>query len=130
MTKDMTYLAWSALLTAAIWIPYIVSLVMANGFLTPANYKDPTPRPVPPWGLRANRTHCNAVESFAPFAALVIVAHITGTANEATAMWSGVYFWSRVAYTIVYLFGIPYLRTIIFTASFVSVVAIFLQVIR
>lgn len=130
MTKDMTYLAWSALLTSAIWIPYITSLVMANGFLTPANYKDPTPRPAPNWGLRANRTHINAVESFAPFAALVIVAHITDTANDATAMWAGVYFWSRVAYTIVYLLGIPYLRTIVFTASFVSVVAIFLQVIR
>jgi len=128
MTKDMMYLAWTALLTAALWIPYIVSQVMANGLLMPANYRDPTPRPVPLWGQRANRAHLNAVEALAPFAALVIIAHLTGTANEATAMWAGVFFWSRVAHVIAFYLAIPYVRTIVFTAGFVAVVAIFLQV--
>ena len=55
MTTDLKYLAYTAMLTAALWIPYVVSQVMANGFLTPANYKDPTPRTVPLWGRRADR---------------------------------------------------------------------------
>ena len=71
MTTDLRYLAWTAILTAALWIPYIVSQVMANGPLEPKNYKDPSPRPVPLWGQRANRAYLNAVEVFAPFAALV-----------------------------------------------------------
>ena len=68
MTSELYYLAYTALLTAALWVVYIASQVMANGFLTPQNYDDPTPRPVPNWGKRANRAHLNAVESFAPFA--------------------------------------------------------------
>ena len=81
----MKYLAFTAILTASLWIPYISCQVMTNGNLTPQNYLDPTPRPVPFWGMRANRAYVNAVESFAPFAALVIVAHLAGKANATTA---------------------------------------------
>ena len=45
------------------------------------NYVDPAPRPVPLWGQRAHRAYLNAIECFAPFAALVIVAQIAGKAN-------------------------------------------------
>jgi uncharacterized MAPEG superfamily protein len=37
---------------------------------------------------RADRTYANAVECFAPFAALVIVAHIARKANAMTAFWA------------------------------------------
>lgn len=47
MSPDLKYLAFTALLTAALWIPYIVAQVMTNGPLRPENYVDPTPRPVP-----------------------------------------------------------------------------------
>ena len=50
MTTDLWYLAFTAMLTAALWIPYIVCQVMTNGALAPANYVDPKPRPVPLWG--------------------------------------------------------------------------------
>ena len=65
MTIDLKYLAYTAMLTAALWIPYIVCQVMTNGFLEPANYVDPAPRPVPLWGKRADRAYLNAVEVFA-----------------------------------------------------------------
>ena len=45
MTTDLSYLACTAMLTAALWIPYIIAQVMTNGLLTPDNYVDPTPRP-------------------------------------------------------------------------------------
>ena len=50
MSTDLKYLAFTAILTASLWIPYIAAQVMANGFLSPQNYVDPTPRPVPLWG--------------------------------------------------------------------------------
>src|ERR1700674_3824394 len=115
MSIDLKYLAFTAILTAALWIPYIVSQVMTNGFLTPPNYVNPTPRPVPLWGKRAGRTYLNAVEAFAPFAALVIVAHLTGRANAMTAFWAACFFWLRLAHAAVYLLGIPLVRTLLFT---------------
>jgi uncharacterized MAPEG superfamily protein len=121
MTTDLTYLAYTAMLTGALWIPYVVSQVVTNGFLTPANYVDPTPRPVPLWGKRADRTLMNAVEVFPPYAALVIIAHVAGKANASTAFWSMVFFWARVSHAVLYLLGIPYLRTLAFTLGFVVV---------
>jgi len=47
MKTELTYLAYTAMLTAALWIPYVVCQVMTNGLLKPQNYVDPTPRPAP-----------------------------------------------------------------------------------
>jgi len=130
MSTDLKYLAFTAILTASLWIPYIACQVMTNGNLTPQNYLDPTPRPVPLWGMRANRAYVNAVESFAPFLALVIVAHLAGKANATTAFLATSFFWLRLAHAVVYLLGIPYLRTVIYTLGYIAVIGIFWEVIK
>lgn len=130
MTTDLRYLAFTALLTGALWIPYIIAQVTTNGPLAPANYVDPAKRPLPLWGQRADRAYLNAVESFAPFAALVLVAHVAGKADAMTAFWAACFFWLRLVHAIVYLLAVPYIRTIVFTLGFVAVVGIFVEVIR
>ena len=130
MSADLKYLAFTAILTASLWIPYIACQVMTNGGLTPPNYLDPAPRPVPLWGRRADRTYINAVETFAPFAALVIAVHLVGKANAMTAFWATAFFWLRLAHAVVYLLGIPYLRTILFTLGYVAVAGIFWEFIK
>jgi uncharacterized MAPEG superfamily protein len=130
MTTDLKYLAYTAMLTAALWIPYIIAQVSVNGALAPTNYVDPTPRPLPNWGKRADRIYLNAVECFAPFAALVIIAQLAGKANAMTAFWATSFFWLRVGHAVVYLVAIPYVRTLIFVLGFVSVVGIFVEVVK
>src|SRR5882724_2143086 len=124
MSTDLKYLAFTAILTATLWIPYVIAQVTTNGPLKPQNYVDPTPRPLPLWGRRADRTYVNAVEAFAPFAALVIVVHLAGKANAMTAFWATCFFWLRLAHAAVYLLAIPYVRTLIFTLGYVAVVGI------
>ena len=130
MTTDLWYLALTAGLTAALWIPYIACQVMTNGPLSGENYVDPKPRPVPLWGQRAHRAYLNAVESFAPFAALVIVANLTGKADAMTAFWAMSFFWLRLVHAIVYWLAIPFIRTIVFTLGFVAVAGLFWEVIK
>jgi uncharacterized MAPEG superfamily protein len=130
MTTDLWYLALTAGLTAALWIPYIACQVMTNGFLAPENYTDPKPRPVPLWGERAHRAYLNAVESFAPFAALVVVANLAGKADAMTAFWAASFFWLRLVHAIVYWLAIPFVRTLVFTLGFVAVAGIFWEVIK
>lgn len=130
MKTELTYLAYTAMLTAALWIPYVVCQVMTNGLLKPQNYADPTPRPVPLWGKRADRVYLNAVEVFAPFAALVIVAHLSGKLNEMTAFWAVAFFWLRATHAVVYWLGLPYIRTLVFTLGFVCVGGLFWEVIK
>ncbi|TAK51101.1 MAG: MAPEG family protein [Betaproteobacteria bacterium] len=130
MTTDLMYLAFTAILTASLWIPYVIAQVSTNGFLKRENYVDPTPRPLPSWGRRADRTYLNAVEVFAPFAALVLMAHITDKANSMTAFWAACFFWARVAHAVVYLLGVPYVRTVVFTFGFVAIGGIFWEVVK
>jgi uncharacterized MAPEG superfamily protein len=72
----------------------------------------------------------NAVESFAPFAALVIVIHLAGKANAMTAFWTMAFFWLRLAHAVVYLLGLPFLRTLIFTLGYVAVIGLFWELIK
>ena len=130
MSTDLKYLAFTAILTASLWIPYVVGQDMTNGPLAPTNYLDPTPRPLPLWGKRADRAYINAVENFAPFAALVIAVHLAGKANAMTAFWAMSFFWLRFAHAVVYLLGIPYVRTLIFTLGYVAVVGLFVELIK
>jgi uncharacterized MAPEG superfamily protein len=130
MSTELKYLALTAMLTASLWIPYIVSQVMTNGFLTPPNYVDPAQRPVPLWGQRADRVYMNAVETFAPFAALVLVIQITGKADAMTAFWTQAFFWLRVAHAIVYWAALPYIRTIVFTLGYVSIIGLFVELMK
>ena len=130
MSTELKYLALTALLTASLWIPYIVAQVVTNGFLAAQNYVDPTPRPVPLWGKRADRTYMNAVETFAPFAALVILIHATGKEDGMTAFWAMSFFWLRVAHAVVYLAALPYIRTLIFVLGYVCVIGLFVELMK
>ena len=130
MSPELKYLAFTALLTGSLWIPYIVCQVVTNGTLQPANYVDPTPRPVPLWGQRANRAHINAVETFAPFAALVILIQLTQKNDSMTAFWAMSYFWIRLAHAIVFIAAIPYIRTILFVLGYVCIVGLFVDLVK
>ena len=130
MTPELRYLAYTAILTAALWIPYVIAQTVTNGPLRPPNYVDPTQRPLPLWGRRADRAYLNAVEAFAPFAALVIIAHVSGKATAMTAFWAMCFFGLRLTHAVVYLLAIPYVRTLVFTLGFVSVAGIFWEVIK
>jgi uncharacterized MAPEG superfamily protein len=129
MTTELTYLAYTAMLSAALWIVYIAAQVKTHGPLTPQNYRDPAIRPVPLWGMRAHRAYLNSVETFAPFAALVLILHVTNQNNATTALLCTAYFWLRLIHAIVYWFAIPVVRTLAFTAAFICVVGLFWQVV-
>ncbi len=130
MSPELKYLALTALLTGSLWIPYVVAQVVTNGFLTPPNYVDPEPRPLPLWGRRADRVYINAVETFAPFAALVLVIQAAGKNDAMTAFWTMSFFWLRVAHAVVYLAALPYIRTLIFVLGYVCVIGLFVELMK
>jgi uncharacterized MAPEG superfamily protein len=130
MPTELKYLAFTALLTASLWIPYVVAQVMTNGPLSPDNYVNPTPRPLPFWGQRADRAYLNAVETFAPFAALVLAVQVAGKTDAITGFCAASYFWLRLAHAIVYFAGWPYLRTLIFTLGWACIVGLFVALMR
>ena len=128
MTTDLFFLTLSAGLCAILWVPYILSRVQTWGLVNAVGYPENPPE-LPAWARRAYRTHQNMVENLAPFAALVLVAHVAGVANETTALGAMLFFWARVAHAIVFILGIPWLRTLAFVVSWIGILLIFLQII-
>lgn len=125
MTPELCYLAASAVLTALLWIPYILNVITSNKLSEAVGYG---PLTMAPWAERLKKAHYNAVENLAPFAALVLVAHVTGVNNDATAMSAAVYFWARVAHPVAYTFAIPWVRTLAFAVAWLAMICIAWQV--
>lgn len=128
MSTDLLMLAWVAGLTILMWLPYIVTLLLTAG-LVPALTYQADDMPLPAWAARAKKAHYNAIENLAPFAVLVVVAHLSGAANLATAAAAIAYFWVRLAHYILYISGMPFGRTVTFAAGWAAMLCIFWQIV-
>jgi uncharacterized MAPEG superfamily protein len=127
MTTDLWMLVWSALLTLVIPFVYIGGIAQVPGGLVWGLGNRDTPLELPVWVERARRAHANAVENLAPFAVLVLVAHVAGAANATTALGATLFFWGRVGHFVVYTIGIPYLRTLVFAVAVLGEIMILTQ---
>jgi uncharacterized MAPEG superfamily protein len=122
MKIELVYLLLTALLTGVLWIPVVIGYVTSRGVLTPESYRVAPTAPLPPWVNRANRAHQNAVENFAPFAAVVVIAQLIGFSNAVTVDCAAVYFFARLAHAVVHVsgFGQFKARTVLFTIAWIA----------
>ena len=118
MSPDLKYLLFSVVLA---FVQVLIAAMTAQGQVglpTLAGNRDELPTLTGLAG-RARRAHFNMVENLVLFAALVLIAAVAGKANATTAMGAMIFFWGRLAYAVIYVAGIPWLRTL---AWFVSVI--------
>jgi len=87
ITTELSYLTWTAIITALMWVPYILNLIAVRGLVAAVSYPV-DPKPLAPWAARMKQAHANAIENLVVFATLVLVAHIAGVDNEATGVQS------------------------------------------
>jgi uncharacterized MAPEG superfamily protein len=127
MTTDLSMLVWSAVLTIALFVPYIVARFIYWGITDTVGYPE-NPPALPRWADRAKRAHVNMAENLAPFAALVLVAHVTGAANSATAAGAAVFFWARIVHALVFIAGLPWVRTLAFIVALIGEIIILVQI--
>ena len=119
MKTELYYLALTALFTGLLWIPYVLDRFAVRGLGDTVGYPD-NPKPQHPWAQRLQRAHSNSIENLVVFATLVLVASALGISGSQLATAAMLYFWSRVAYVVVYALGIPWLRTLTFTGGFIA----------
>ena len=123
LTSELYWLTLTVLMTALMWLPYIVNRLLEQGIL-PALW-DPQGETATraAWADRMMRAHDNAVENLVIFAPLVLMLHATGMNNDTTALACMAYFYARAVHFLVFSFGIPGLRIPAFavgvTAQFV-----------
>ena len=124
MDTQLTYLAWSAFLCIVLWLPYVLERIQSQGLGNVLTYPENPPAPAA-WAQRAQRAHLNLVENLPAFAALVIIAHLTGVAAAGGA---ALFFWARVVHAVVHIMGVSYVRTLAFAASWVGMLIIFFSI--
>ena len=117
MTPELKYLTWVTALTAVMWIPYILNMIMVRGVMDAVGYPE-DPAPLSPWAASMKSAHANAVENLAVFAALVLIASAAGVSNGTTVLACQIYFWARVVHLISYTARIPWVRTLAFVTGF------------
>ena len=119
MTPDLQMLVWSAALALVQMLIAVLGAQGQVGLPALVGNREDMPR-ISGWAGRAQRAHLNLLESLAIFAIVVLLAHVTGRSNETTALGAQLFFWGRVAYAIVYMIGLPWVRTLTWSFSILT----------
>ena len=121
----MTIAYWCVVF--AIFLPLIwVGIAKANG----TGYDNSKPRE---WlakqqgrAQRANWAQQNAYEAFPPFAAGVIIAHLTNTPQSVIDTLAAIFILARIAHGILYINDKHMLRSLVWLVGFGATIALFL----
>ena len=123
MKPELTYLLFSVLLT---FVQVLIAAAAANqvvGLNMLAGNRDDVPA-MTGFAGRARRAHLNMVENMVLFTALVLVAVVANKTNAMTAMGALIFFWGRLIYAVIYLLGIPWLRTVAWAVSVIGMIMV------
>jgi uncharacterized MAPEG superfamily protein len=129
MKPELNLLVWAAALTVVQVLVAVMGAYNQVGLMKLVGNRDDMPK-MAGWAGRAERAHLNMLQNLVLFAALVLVAVATGRTNDMTLLGAQLFFWGRVAYAIIYLAGLPWLRTLSWFVSVIGLVLIFLQLVK
>ncbi len=82
--------------------------------------RDDIPSPAPGVAGRLNRAVLNLLEALAFFTPVVLIANIVGVSSELTVTGAVLFFISRLLHALVYIAGIPWIRTVAFMGGVVG----------
>jgi uncharacterized MAPEG superfamily protein len=127
---SLEWLAATTVLTALLWVPYILERAASLGLvraLKPVEPEDELKQRL--WARRAKRAHYNAVENLVVFATLVLVAHAMGKVDDPQVLFATqAYFWARLVHFPALTMGWPGVRTVAFLVGFAAQVIVALKI--
>lgn len=130
MTPDLWILLSLAVLTELLTLPPVLARGSVPGGIRWIFYnRDTVLNGVAPWGGRAVRAHANLADNLAIYTAAIGIAHLTGATNGTTAVAGFVLLSARILHAMIYIAGIPYLRTAVFAVGQLSMFVYVWQII-
>ena len=97
---------------------------LQRGYRWTASSRDEKVDPLHGVAGRLDRALRNFVETFALFAAAVLVAHLTDTHDALTEWGARLYFWGRVVYVLLYAAGVPLIRSLVWNVATIGIVMV------
>lgn len=126
MTTDLKMLLAVSVLSLFQFMPYFMAYIKHWGITGIVSNRENMPA-LPGWANRALDAQKNLNENLVHFAAIVLIVHAVGAANEMTALGATIFFYSRLAYWFIYIGGVVWLRTAAFMAGFMGELLILAQ---
>jgi uncharacterized MAPEG superfamily protein len=130
MTREIFWLTLTVIMTGLLWLPYTVDRIIVRGLMGAMANPNPRAKAQSPWAQRLYFAHTNAVDNLVLFAPLVLILDSRNVSTDITAAACAVFFWARLAYTVVYTAGIPVLRTLAFTVAWAACAVLALAIFR
>lgn len=128
MTTDLVCLVANALWGFVLVLVEIGGKTRIAGPAWNAGNRDGAPA-FPAWVDRASRALANHKENFPLFATAVIVLHLVHRNDGATALAAVAYAVARVLHGVIYLAGVPVLRTAVWVAGAAATLFLYLKIV-
>lgn len=128
MQPELTLLVWAVVLTFVQMLVAVSGATLQVGLPALAGNREGLAT-CSGWAGRAQRAHRNMLENLVLFASLVLVAVVAQKTNATTLMGAQIFFWARVAYALIYLIGIPWLRTAVWFVSVIGLAMVVSQMV-
>ena len=119
MKAELQVLVWATLLAFVQMLVAVQGAMMQVGLPALAGNRDGLPE-IKGWAGRAARAHRNMLENLVLFAILVLTAVATGRSDPQIVLGAQIFLWARVAYAVIYVLGIAWLRTLAWAVSVVG----------
>ncbi len=129
MKPEMIWLVWAVALAFVQVLVAVTGAFTQVGLMKLIGNREDMPKLVG-WVGRAERAHINMVANLVLFAALETAVAAMGRSNETTMFGAQLFVWCRVAYAVIYLAGLPWLRTLSWVGSVIGLIMIFLQLVK
>jgi len=129
MKPELNLLVWAAALTVVQMLVAVQGAFNQLGLARLTSNRDGWPE-ITGWGGRAARAHRNMLENLVLFATLVLVAVMAGKTNDMTLLGAQIFIWARLAYAVIFVAGIIWLRTLAWFVSMAGLIVIFAQLVK
>ncbi len=120
MAIELKMLLYATLLLLVLIIVQASAGVRAVGLGPAAGNRGDLPAPTGFAG-RAKRNVMNHIENLVVFAPLILIAALSQRLGHWTALGAQLFFWGRLVHGVIYMLGLPWIRTVAFAVSLVGI---------
>ncbi len=124
MPVEVQMLFWVLLLLFALLLSQVLTIISTYGLFAGVGNREDFPAVKPGFGGRLDRSVQNLKENLLFFIPLVLLTVILNVSNPMTVLGAQLFAGGRVAHALIYMIGIPWLRTLAFM---VAVAGIFIM---
>lgn len=124
MTVELRMLALSVVLGIVQIVAASHAASLQRGYRWTAGPRDEEVEPLRGVAGCLDRALRNFLETFALFAAVVLVAHATESHGALTEWGARLYFWGRLANVFLYAGGVPVIRSLVWNVATIGIVLV------